>query len=214
MGILIQALTTGAGVNTGTGAQAQLESDIVIGDVDTANPLQGLKVVVDSKTTIDIQLAVFVNVFAKFMNRIVGNVVGLRFVVATGRILKNAVITFTNGGVTTPTVYSNSTRSNGVPIEAVQDSLNVSSNKTISGFAALFVTPIANIGAFDLVYKDGTTQTLTVIEADALFASKNDTQTDGRLDAAVTGFDNRDGSIVSVKITSNATGAVQFMTIK
>lgn len=214
MAILIQALTTGAGVNTGTGAQAQLESDIVIGDCDTANPLQGLKVVVDSKTTIDIQLAAFVNFFAKIVNPIVGAVVGLIFRVATGRIMKNAVITFTNAGATTPTVYSYSKVSNGRAIEAIQDSLNLSSNKTIVGFAVLAVTPIANISSFDVTFADGTTQSMTVIEADALFASKNQTEANGRLDQAVTAYDNRDGSIQSVKINSNATGAVQFMIMK
>jgi hypothetical protein len=215
MAILIQALTTGVGVNTGTGAQAQCESDILIGDVDTANPLQGLKCVIDSVTTIDIQLAVFVNFFMKFTRRMVGSgVIGLLARVATGRIMKNCVITFTNAGATTPIVYSNSERSNGVPVYAIQDSLNLSSNKNITGFAGLAVTPIANIGSFDVTFSDGTVQSLTVIEADALFSKDNDTQTDGRLDAACTGFDNRDGSIASVKINSNSTGAVQYMVIK
>lgn len=214
MAVLIQALTTGVGVNTGTGAQAQLESDIVIGDCDTAMPLQGLKVVVDSRTTIDIQMAVFVNFFAKFMNRITGTVVGLVIKIATGRIMKNAIITFTNGGATTPTVYSNSTRGNGVAIEAVQDSINLSSNKTIVDFKCLAVTPIANIASFDVTYADGTTQSMTVIEVDALFAQGNDTEANGRLDQAVTAFDNRAGRFASVKINSNNTGPVQFMIIK
>jgi hypothetical protein len=128
--------------------------------------------------------------------------------------MKNAVMTFTNAGATTPIVYANSQKSNGVPIEAVQDSITASSNKTITGFAALACTPIANISAFDVVYADGTSQTLTVIEADQIFAQKNDTEANGRLDQAVTAFDNRDRSIISVKVTANATGPVSFMIIK
>lgn len=211
----ITTLITGAGVNTSTGSIAQLESDILIGDVDTANALQALKVVVDSITTIDISSAAFCNFFAKFMNRTVGaGVVGLVYKVATGRIEKNAVITLQNNGATTPVVYANSTQKNGVPIFAVQDSVNVSSNKVINGFKCLAVQNLANISSFDVTYSDGTVQNMSIVEVDALFASANDTQTDGRLDASVTAFDNRMGKFASVKMNTNSTGAAGYMIIK
>lgn len=211
---LLATLITGAGVNTPSGNQAQMESNIVIGDVDTPCPLRGLNVVIDNKTTIDIKLAVFCDVFAKFMGRAVAGGVGLVIRIATGRIMKSGSITFQNDGVTTPQIFWNSERGNGAPIEAFTDSINANSNKTFTNFGALFCNPIANIGSFDVVWADGTQQTLGVLEADAIFSSKNDTIADGRLNAAATGFDNRDLSIQSVKVNANGTGAVNFMIVK
>jgi len=210
----ITTLITGAGVNTSTGSISQLESDIIIGDIDTANAIQALKVVVDSITTIDISSAAFCNFFAKFMNRSVAGTIGLIYKVATGRIVKNAVITFQNAGATTPAVFANSNRSSGEAIYAVQDSCNLSSNKVVSNFKCLAVQNLANVSSFDVTFSDGTIQNMAAIEVDALFAQTNDTQADGRLDALVTAFDNRGGKFNSVKINSNATGAVGYMIIK
>ena len=49
---------------------------------------------------------------------------------------------------------------------------------------------------------------LTAIEVDALFASKNLTEANGRLDAAVTVIDNRDKSVRWVKLTTTAGGVL------
>lgn len=214
MGLLITALTTGAGVNTPLANQSQLEEFIVIGDVDTAEPCQGVKVNVGGKTTIDIQGSVpLVSVFAKFMGHVAGTVVGLVMRIATGRLnVDGSSIVFTNGGATTPSVYGYSQSSNGRPIEAQTVGLNALSNQTFSGFAGLFITPAANVGSFDVTFKDGTQQNMTVIEADAMFSNKNETEANGRLDSVVTGFDNRDGSIASVKV--NATTALTVMVVK
>lgn len=224
----IGTLTTGAGVLTQLVGLAQLEENIVIGSVDTAMPLQGLKVVVGSKTIIDIQGSVpLVSTFAKFMQRVVGSgVVGLILKIAKGRIIKTGCsLIFTNGGATTPNIYAYS--DNGVagdsqPLTAVTVTVNALSNQTFNaipnssdpGFAGLFVTPVANVSSFDVVFADGTSQNMTVIEANALFATKNDTQATGVLDAAVAGFDNRDLSIQNVRVNTNATaGGVTVMIV-
>jgi hypothetical protein len=214
MGILINAITTGAGVNTPLANQSQLENNILIGDVDTAMPLQGLKVSVGGKTTIDIQGSIpLVSVFAKFMNRVTGTVVGLAIKIATGRLnVGGSSITFTNGGPTTPSVYGwSDTSTNAQPIEAQTVGINALSNQTFEGFAGLFITPVANVGSFDVVFADGTPQNMTVVEADAMFSQMNDTEANGRLDALVTGFDNRKGAIRSVKV--NATTALTVMVV-
>lgn len=211
--VLVTALTTGAGVNTVVPSVSQLESDILIGDVDTAMPLRGLKVTVDGKTTIDVQGSQpLMSVLSKFGERTVATVVGLVMRVATGRIKKNCSITFTNDGVTTPSVLSNSNRSNGFPIEAETVGINALSNQSFSNFAGLFITPAANLGSCDVIFADGTDQRMLAVEMDALFTRTHDTQADGRLDAVVSGFDNRQKTIASVKV--NATTAVTVMIIK
>jgi len=211
---LLTTLITGAGVNTSSGNQSQCESDILVGDIDTANPLRGLKVNIGGETTIDIQVVALVDFFQKVSNRICGTVIGLVMRIATGRIYgKTTNITFTNDGVTVPNIMWNSQNSNGRAIYAKQDGIIANSSTEIFGdsFAFLAVTPSANVGSFDLTFKDGTQQRMTLVEADALFAKTNDTEANGRLNSVVTGFDNMRGNIKSVKI--NATTAVTYMTV-
>jgi hypothetical protein len=215
MGLLLNAITGGVGSNTPLSNQSQLENNILIGDVDTAMPLQGLKVSVGGKTTIDIQGSVpLVSVFAKFMNRIAGTVIGLAIKIGTGRLnVSGSSITFTNGGATTPSVYGwSDNSSNAVAIEAQTVGINALSNQTFDDFAGLFITPLANVGSFDVTFADGTPQNMTVVEADAIFSQMNDTEANGRLDALVTGFDNRKRTIRSVKV--NATTALTVLVVK
>lgn len=213
MSQIVAALTTGAGVNTTVGPQAQLEGNILIGDIDTAMPLQGLKVVVDGSTKIDVQGSQpLVSTLAKFAQLIAGAVVGLILKVATGRVYKNSTITLTNGGATTPAVYAWSDSQNGVPLEAQTDGILALQNKTYSDFSGLFVTPAANVGSFDVDFADGTSQNMSVVEADAMFSQSSQTEANGRLDAVVTGFDNRGRNISQVKV--NATTAVTVMIVR
>lgn len=209
----IATLVTGAGVNTTVSGQSQLENNMVIGDIDTAMPLTGLKVVLGGRTTIDIQGSTpLVSFFAKFMQRISGTVVGLILKIGSGRLIKEgSSVIFTNGGATTPAIFSYSDKGNGIPINAVTQGINALSNQTFSNFAGLGITPSANVGSFDVLFTDGTSQNMSVIEADAYFASKNDTEANGRFDAVVTGFDNRDRSIESVRV--NATTALSVLVI-
>lgn len=213
--VLVAALTTGAGVNTLVPAVAQCEQDIVIGDVDTAMPLRGLKVTIGGKTTIDVQGSQpLMSVLAKFGERAVATVIGMVIRIATGRIYANTSFTFTNDAATTPSVYSSSTSKGGKAIEAETVGIVALSNQNFSmeNIAGLFITPAANLGSCDVVFADGTDQRMLAVEMDALFSRTHDTQADGRLDAVVTGFDNRQRAIKSVKV--NATTAVTVMIVR
>ena len=211
---LLTTLVTGAAVNTSLNPITQLESNILIGDVDTANPLRGLSVTVNGKNTINIQGSQpLLSVFAKFCQNVVATVVGLVFKIATGRINREgSSIVFTNDGATVPQIFGYSTESNGEPIEAQTSGIVALDNRTYRDFSGLFITPAANVSNFDIVFADGTSQTMTVVEADALFSQMNQTELNGRLDAVVTGFDNRSGLFKSVRV--NATTAVTVMLIK
>lgn len=218
--ILIAALTTGAGVNTVSQAQSQVEQDILIGDIDTANPLRGLKVNVDGDTPIDIQNSQpLVSVFSKLAQLITGTVIGLLTKIATGRVLcKAAVLTFTNDAATTPAIMWNSQRGQSKPgrmIRAQTTTVNANANTVFMGsdFAYLAVTNPANVNSFDMTYADGTQNNILAVEADALFAKSNETEANGRLDAVVTCFDNSKGTISSVKVNCGAT-AVTVMIVK
>lgn len=215
MSILIAAITTGAGVVTTTPAQTQFESDLVIGDVDTASPLQSLKVNIDGDTTIDIAGSQpLVSVFTKLSNLIAGTVIGLVAKLSTGRIIcKAAQLTLTNNGATTPSVYWNSQRSNGRPIRARTTTINPNSPGVFMGqdFAYLAVTNPTNISSIDVTFADGIQQPLTVVEADALFSKYNEAEANGRLDAVVTTFDNTRNQLYQVRITTGATGVTCMM---
>lgn len=224
--ILIAALTTGTGVNSVTPNQSQVESDVVIGDIDTAMPIQGLKVNIDGDTTIDVQGSQpLISVLSKLSQFMTGSgIIGLIIKIATGRLFCNAAqITFTNAGATTPTVYWYSMRggmmkggANGVPIRARTVSINPSTSQIYNGtdFAYLAVTNPTNITSFDFTFADGSTQqNVSVIETDAMFAKSNETEANGRLDALVTCIDNSRRNITTVRINVAAT-AVTVMTVK
>lgn len=216
--LLITALTTGAGINTITPAQSQMESDILIGDVDTAMPCRGVKVNIDGNTTMDVQGSQpLISVLSKLSQFIAGGgVIGMIIKIGTGRMIcKAGQVTFTNDAATTPAVYWNSQRSNGRAINARTTTINPNSNQTFSGveFAYLAVTNPANISSFDMTFADGLQQNLSVVEADALFAKTNETEANGRLDALVTCFDNTARTkIASVRINVAGT-AVTVMTV-
>lgn len=211
---LLTTLVTGAGVNTSITGQATLESHYVIGDIDTANPLQGIKVVAAGETTIDIQGSVpLVSVFMKLMQTWAGTVIGLVLKIAAGRVnASGSSIIFTNGGATTPNIFSYSMQDGGLSrmIRSFTGSINALSNQTFSSFKYLNVIS-STVASFDVTWRDGTTQNMTALEMDAVFASENVTEANGRLDSTVTTIDNRDGKYRSVKI--NATTATTFCVI-
>ena len=211
---LLTTLITGAAVNTSLNPISQVESNILIGDVDTAMPLRGLSVKVGGKTTIDIQGSQpLMSVFAKFCSNISAAIVGLVLKIATGRInAEGSSIVFTNDGATVPQIFGHSFESAGVPIEAATSAIVALDNRKYSDFSGLFITPAANVNYFDVEMEDGTNQPMTVVEADAAFSLSHPTQADGRLDALVTGFDNRDRKYKSVRVY--ATTAVTVLLVK
>lgn len=197
---LITTLITGAGVVT-TSGQAQCESMIVVGDVDTANALQGLSVEVDGAPFFNIPSSnsALIGAYAKWMVNGVGTVVGLVFKIATGRIPRATTYRFTNNGATTPAVYAFSDADNGVPVVCATKGINASSYDDFSKFSALFIGTPANLTNADVLFTNGYRVTMTMQELEAWFSMKNQAETNGDLNA-VTVIDNRDGSVAAMRL--------------
>jgi len=209
----IGTLVTGAGVTTIISGQSKLDQYLLIGDVDTANPLQGFQVEVDGTTFINIQSAVLITAFSKWLMETAGAVIGLMLKVATGSIQRNTTYRFTNAGVTTPAIFSFSQEGNGkgLPLVASTKGINASSYEDFKQFSALMVDVPANVTSFEIVFTDGTKSTLTPVEVDALFALGNQSEANGRL-GGVTVLDNTARNIETVRVNTNA--AVTVLVIK
>ena len=198
-------LTTGAGIASTFAGQAQCESYILIGDVDTALPLQGLSIEVGGTTFINIQGSQpLMQAFAEWQMENAGGAVGFMLKVATGQVRENTTYRFVNAGATTPTIYVFSDSQEGVPLLAATKSINDSSFDDFEKFSALFITAPANIDRAEIVFADGHPATLGAEEIDAYFTFKNQADANGRL-AAVSVLDNTDQSIRAVRLY--ATGA-------
>jgi len=206
---LLGALLTGAGNVTTFAAQAQTESMIVIGDVDTTNPLRGLSVEIDGIPFFNIPATnvALISAYAKWAVNIVGTVVGLVFKFATGRVPRSTTYRLTNDGATTPNIYAYSDADNGFPIICATKQINASSYEDFVKFSALFVGTPANLTSAEIVFTNGYRATLTQFELEALFAMKNPTETNGDL-AAVTIIDNRDKSIASCRLYCSAANTI------
>ena len=210
----IGQLTGGAGVVTTISGQSQAEELILIGDVDTANPLQGLSVEIDGTTFINIQSAALITAYMKWMMEIAGAVVGLLIKVATGKIIgKNTTYRFTNAGATTPNVYGYSVEGNGVPIVASTMSINANSYADYEKFSALFLETPANVDNCEIIFKDGTKSTMTTVEVASYFALRNQSEANGLLGSVVV-IDNTDQSIQTVRVNTNAVGACTVLRAK
>jgi len=206
-------LITGAGITTTISGQAQTDQYLLIGDVDTTNPLQGLQVEVDGTTFINIQSAVLITAYMKWLMETAGTVIGLLIKTATGSIKRNTTYRLTNAGATTPAIFSFSQEGNGqgVPLVASTKGINASSYDDFSQFSALMIDVPANVSTMEIIFADGTKSTLTPVEADALFALTNQSEANGRL-GGVTVLDNTNQNIKTVRI--NTTAAVTILVVK
>jgi len=199
-------LITGAGVNTTFAGQAQCEQYILIGDVDTANPLRGLSIEVDGSPFINIQNSVpLMSAFMQWTNKMIAATVGFLLKVATGKIVTNTTYRFTNNAATTPDIFIFSEEQDGVPIMATTKGINASSFEDFSKFSALFITIPADVLSVEIVFMDGHKATMTIGEVDALFALYNPSEANGRL-TAVSVIDNTKQTIKSVRIFADPTG--------
>lgn len=206
---LLGALVTGAGVVTTFAGQAQCESMIVIGDVDTANPLRGLSIEIDGVPFINIPASnlALIGAYAKYMSQVVGTVVGLTFKVATGRVPRTTTYRFTNDAATTPNIYAISDADNGVPLLAATEQINASSYQDFDRFSALFIGTPASLTSAEIEFTNGYRATYTQFELQALFALKNQAEANGDLNA-VTVIDNRDQSIRRVRLNCSAANTI------
>lgn len=209
----VGVLTTGAGVTSVFSGQASCGALLVLGDVDTANAIQGLQVEIDGQTYVNIQNnAALCNAYSKWQMETAGaGVIGLAYKLATGKIDKNTTYRITNNGATTPAVRVLSDNQNGIPFVAATKGIVASSSETFQNFSCLMIDIPANVGSIEIAFKNGHTETWTVQDADAYFALDNQSETDGRL-GGVTVIDNTEGEIEQVRI--NATTAITVLVVK
>lgn len=202
----LTTLITGAGIQTPVNSLTQLDNIIVIGDVDTAFPLQALKVDIDNDTKIFINSAPILGAFAKWMNNIVGTVVGLALKIGSGRVYgRNIAVTLTNNGVTTPVVYAFSDDDNGEIFEATTVVVNANSYVDLDRFSSVMVaSPTTTVSSVEVQFTNGCKTTIGVEEAAALFVSMgNAAETDGFLNGCLV-FDNRFEKISKLRIYTTA----------
>ena len=197
---VIGTLLTGAGITTNLTNLSALDSIITIGDIDTANPLQGLTVEVDGVTFINIQGAqTLVTAFMKWLNNLTASVVGMSIKVATGKISRNTNLRLTNAGATTPSILAFSDNGEGVPVVAGTKNIPNNSYEDFTKFSALFIQTPANVSAVDLVFTNGHKQTMSMIDIDTLYAMQRPAEADGRL-GGVSVIDNTGSTIKAVRI--------------
>ena len=200
----LTTLITGAGVITPVTGQSQCEQVIVVGTVDTANPLQGLAVDVDGTTIINIQSAPLLTAYAKWLVNVVGTVVGLAINVATGRIPRSTNYRFTNAGVTTPAIFAYSNNSSGIPLLCGTKQVNPSSYEDFQNFSALFISVPANLLNCEVIFKDNTKSTMVLQELAAMYSLSYPAEATGLIGACLC-IDNRNQNISSVRVNASAT---------
>jgi hypothetical protein len=200
----IGTLLTGAGVTTVISGQPQCEEFLLLGDVDTANPLQGLQVEIDGTTYINIaNAATLLTAYAKWLSQFTATIVGIVFKLATGNIPKPTTYRLTNAGATTPAVFAWSDNNAGVPFVVTPVTVVATNYQDFERFSALFIQTPANLDRAEVVFASGRKQTLVGVELDAMFSMKYSTEANGQL-GGVTVIDNTDQSIDQVRIYTNA----------
>jgi len=213
----IGVMVTGAGVPTVIAAQSQCEGYLLIGDVGTVPPLQGLSVEVDGIPFIQINDADLIEAFAQWQQEgdLANANLGYMLKIATGKIKKNTTLRLVNNGVTTPNIYAFSDNEGGVPMQATTKTINANSYEVFDKFSALLVKGHANIASIEVVWGDGSKATVTVVELAALFNLMNNSETDGFLAGGVVlPIDNTGAGIRSLQINTNSGGTVTVLVVK
>jgi len=201
----IGTLVTGAGVTTNIVGQSKCDQFILIGDVDTANPLQGLVIEIEGVAFFTIaNAATLLTAYAKWQQEMTGATVGLLFKLTTGAIYKNTTYRLTNAGATTPAIFAFSEAPDGVPFYVSTVTINPLSSQVFEKFSALFIQTPANVASVEIFYKSGYKETMQVVEVDARYNIGQQTEADGRL-GGVSVIDNTEQMIENVKINTNAT---------
>jgi len=209
---LLGPLLTGAGVQTTFSGQAQCEQFVLIGDVDTANPLRGVSIEIDGNPFININASLpLMSAFMQWQNESIGATVGFLLKITTGVIAKNTTYRFTNNGVTTPNIFVYSEAPDGIPILATTKGINASSYEDFRKFSALFLTLPASLDRAEIVFNSGHVASMGIEAIDSYFALNNQSEANGRL-TAVSVIDNTEGNIKSVRVF--ATVAMTVLVVK
>lgn len=221
----IGTLGAGAGIPTNIVGQSKCDMFLLIGDVDTANPLQGLTVEIEGVAFFTVaNAATLLTAFAKWQQELTGSTVGVLFKIATGAIYKNTTYRLTNAGATTPNIYAFSEAPDGAPFYVSTITINALSSQVFERFSALFLQTPANVQSVELEFytedfvagverTETYRETVTIQEVDAYFSLFNQAETDGRL-GGVSVIDNSNKNIRSVKINTNNVGALTVLQAK
>lgn len=196
----IGALLTGAGVETIFPGQSQCAEYLVIGSVGDGN-IQALTVEIDGQPFINVRGAAVLQAYGSWLNNWVTNEVGIVFKLATGMIKKNTTYRITNNAAATPSVFVFSDSQNGIPFVASTKGINPSSFEDFNRFSALFVNTTANLDNAQIDFADGHSETMTVEELRALYATKQPLTTLADTTIVIT---NNDQTIKNVRLFANA----------
>lgn len=213
----IGVLLTGVGVATVLAAQSQCESFLLIGDVGTPPPLDGLSVEVDGIPFIQINDNDLITAFAQWQQEVDAGAaqLGYMFKIATGKVQKNTTIRLVNAGATTPNIYAFSDAGVGVPMQATTKTTNANSYDVFEKFSALMIKGHANISTLEVVWADGSKATVSVAEMAAYNNLFYNSDTDGFLQGnIVLLIDNTKGQIKSVQANTNAGGTITTLVVK
>lgn len=99
---------------------------------------------------------------------------------APTRVNKACTINLTNGTAEAQDVFASSTAKGNIARTAVEQTVNASANQTFTEFEGLFFDP-TNVLRVNLTFEDGFNDDYSPAEVDALFASQNISDEDGRL---------------------------------
>lgn len=200
----IGTLLTGAGNVTTIPGLSQMDEYIVIGDVDTANPLQGLQVDVNGVTLINITVQALITSYSKWLMEMTGSTVGLMLKLSTGRVKGNTTLRLTNSGATTPAIYSFSDSDNGLPFVVATEVILAGSYSDFNDFTSIHISAPANIQQAIVTFENDFQTVMAMPELCAYFALTNNAEADGQLGGVVV-IDNSRGNIKNVRLF--ATGA-------
>lgn len=196
----IGTLLTGAGVETVFPGQSQCAEYLVIGTVGDGN-IQGLSVEIDGQPFFNVKGAAVLQAYGAWLNQWVTNEVGIVFKLATGMIKKNTTYKITNNAAATPAVFVFSDSKDGIPFVASTKGINLSSFEDFNRFSALFINTSANLDNAVVDFADGHSETMSVEELRALYATKQPLTTLADTTIIIT---NNDQSIKNVRLFANA----------
>lgn len=163
-----------------------LPERILIGDIATVGVASNISVVCAGRQLMSVTNAARINALGKFDQGAFGDANPVTALtpnwirLAPTRVNKACTLNITNSGVTTPAVYAASTAKGNIARTAVEQTVNASANQTFTEFEALFFDP-TNLLRVNLTFADGFNDDFSPAEIDALFASNNVTDLNGRL---------------------------------
>lgn len=161
-----------------------LPERLLIGTIAGTGVATNLSVVCSGQQLMSVTAAARINALGKFDQgaAAISATALTPFFIRLGvtRVNKACTINITNGGVTTPSVFASSTAKGNIARTAVEQTINASANQTFGNFEALFFDP-SNCLRVNLTFADGFNDDYSPAEIDALFASENVADENGRL---------------------------------